>query len=79
MGPWYIGIASVAVVDSCGVVPKLSVVGLHMGRPPLRPRLKLSLLRITDSPESSVIVSGSLMSGLIEIRVEGSMALDVIG
>ena len=68
---------SVLVADDCKV-PKLSVDGLHMGRPPLRPRLKLSFLRVTDSPDSSVIVSGSLMSGLIEIKVEGSNAFVVI-
>ena len=79
MGLWCKDVGSVVVADDCGKVPKLSVDGLHMGRPPLRPRLKLSLFRVTDSPDSNVIVSGSLMSGLTEIKVEGSMALDVIG
>ena len=78
MSLWCIEVGPVLVADDCKV-PKLSVDGLHMGRPPLRPRLKLSLLRVTDSPECSVIVSGSLMSGLTEIRVEDSKAFEVIG
>ena len=66
------GAGTVMVSGGCEV-PELAVGGLQMGLPPLSPRLKLSLLRVTDSPEC-VIVSGSLASGLTEIRVKGSMA-----
>ena len=61
------------VAGGWGKMAELAVGGLQMGLPPLSPRLKLSLLRVTVSPEC-VIVSGSLASGLTEIRVKGSMA-----
>ena len=76
MGLCCMGVGSVA--GGWGEMAGLAVCGLQMGLPPLSPRLRLSLLRVTGT-HACVIVSGSLASGLTEIRVEGSMAKVVIG